>query len=72
MKKLTDLYRDWFAMMKKLSQEGIGVEAVTFWGVTDADSWLPGFRREPSYPLLISATREAKPAFDAVLEVAGA
>ena len=71
-KKLTDLYRDWFAMMKKLSQEGIGVEAVTFWGVTDADSWLPGFRREPSYPLLISAGREAKPAFDAVLEVAGA
>ena len=56
-------------MMKKLSQEGIDIEAVTFWGVTDADSWLPGFRREPSYPLLISADRKTKPAFDAVIRV---
>ncbi len=69
-KALTDTYRDWFAMMKKLSQEGIDIEAVTFWGVTDADSWLPGFRREPSFPLLITADRRAKPAFDAVLKVA--
>ena len=68
---LADAYANWFRMIKKLSQEGIEVEAVTFWGVTDADSWLPGFRREPSYPLLISADRKAKPAFDAVLEVAG-
>ena len=67
---LTDAYRSWFSMMKKLSQEGLEIEAVTFWGVTDADSWLPGFRREPSYPLLITADRRAKPAFDAVLDVA--
>ena len=67
---LTEAYRSWFAMMKKLALEGIEIEAVTFWGVTDADSWLPGFRREPSYPLLISAGRRTKPAFDAVLEVA--
>ena len=65
-KKLAGLYHDWFAMMKRLTLEGIPVEAVTFWGVTDADSWLPGFRREPSYPLLISADRKAQPAFDAV------
>ena len=68
---LTEAYASWFAMMKKLAEEGICVEAVTFWGVTDADSWLPGFRREPSYPLLISADRRSKPAFDAVLQVAG-
>jgi len=67
---LTEAYRSWFAMMVRLAREGIGIEAVTFWGVTDADSWLPGFRREPSYPLLISADRQAKPAFDAVLEAA--
>ena len=67
---LTEAYRSWFSMIRRLSLEGIGVEAVTFWGVTDADSWLPGFRREPSYPLLISAGRQAKPAFDAVLAVA--
>ena len=66
---LTQAYASWFAMMKKLAGEGLCVEAVTFWGVTDADSWLPGFRREPSYPLLIAADRSAKPAFDAVLRV---
>ncbi len=68
---LTDAYRDWFAMMKKLAREGIRIEAVTFWGVTDADSWLPGFRREASYPLLFTADKQAKPAFDAVIAVGG-
>ncbi len=67
---LTEAYRSWFAMMKKLALEGIEIEAVTFWGLTDADSWLPGFRREPSYPLLITADRKAKPAFEAVLAAA--
>ena len=67
---LAEAYRSWFAMMKKLSQEGADIEAVTFWGVTDADSWLPAFRREPSYPLLFSADRKTKPAFDAVIEAA--
>lgn len=67
---LTEAYRSWFSMIRRLSLEGIDIEAVTFWGVTDADSWLPGFRREPSYPLLFSADRQAKPAFDAVLAVA--
>ena len=69
---LAEAYRSWFAMMKNLVLEGIPVEAVTFWGVTDADSWLPGFRREPSYPLLFTADRKTKPAFDAVLETAEA
>ena len=67
---LTEAYRSWFSMIRRLSLEGINIEAVTFWGVTDADSWLPGFRREPSYPLLISADRQTKPAFDAVLAAA--
>ena len=67
---LAEAYAGWFAMMKKLAKEGTEIEAVTFWGVTDADSWLPGFRREPSYPLLITADRYAKPAFDAVIAAA--
>lgn len=67
---LAEAYRSWFAMMKKLSQEGIEIEAVTFWGVTDADSWLPGFRREPSFPLLFTGDRKTKPAYDAVMEIA--
>ena len=67
---LTEAYRSWFGMIRNLVREGIPVEAVTFWGVTDADSWLPGFRREPSYPLLITADRKTKPAFDAVIKEA--
>ena len=65
---LTEAYRSWFSMIRKLALEGIEIEAVTFWGLTDGDSWLPGFRREPSYPLLFTADRQAKPAFDAVTE----
>ena len=58
------------AMLKKLREEGIGVEAVTFWGVTDADSWLTGFRRETSYPLLFDRARQAKEAYDTVMKAA--
>ena len=66
-KKLARLYGDYFAMLRKLKDEGVDIEAVTFWGVTDADSWLTGFRRETSYPLLFSREKEAKPAYDAVM-----
>ena len=43
---------------------------VTFWGVTDRDSWLnnwpvPG---RTSYPLLFDREGKPKPAFDAVIE----
>ena len=68
--KLAQLYGDYFAMLKKLKSEGIDIEAVTFWGVTDADSWLTGFRRETSYPLLFTRGKEAKEAYDAVMTVA--
>ena len=68
--KLAQLYGDYFTMLKKLEEEGICIEAVTFWGVTDADSWLTGFRRETSYPLLFTREKQAKPAYDAVMKAA--
>lgn len=68
--KLARLYGDYFAMLKKLSDEGIDIEAVTFWGVTDQDSWLTGFRRETSYPLLFTRDKQAKDAYDAVMKAA--
>ena len=45
---------------------------VTFWGVTDADSWLnnwpvPG---RTSYPLLFDRSGKPKPAFDALIQQA--
>lgn len=70
MQKLAQLYGDYFAMLLKLKKEGVGIEAVTFWGVTDQDSWLTGFRRETSYPLLFSREKQAKPAYDAVMAAA--
>ena len=68
--KLAHLYGDYFSMLKKLKEEGTDIEAVTFWGVTDADSWLTGFRRETSYPLLFSREKQTKPAYDAVMKAA--
>ncbi|MBL8552045.1 MAG: endo-1,4-beta-xylanase [Hyphomonadaceae bacterium] len=43
------------------------VKSVTFWGVTDALSWLHGFPvARPNYPLLFDADGAPKPAFWAV------
>lgn len=46
---------------------------VTFWGVTDGDSWLNNFptRGRTNYPLLFDRQGNPKPAFDAVLREAG-
>lgn len=45
---------------------------VTFWGVTDADSWLNDWPIEgrTTYPLLFNRQNAPKPAFDAVVQVA--
>lgn len=48
------------------------ITRITFWGVTDADSWLnnwpiPG---RTSHPLLFDRDARPKPAFDAVLQIA--
>jgi endo-1,4-beta-xylanase len=45
---------------------------VTFWGVTDADSWLNNFptRGRTNYPLLFDRQGKPKPAFEAVLQKA--
>ncbi len=47
---------------------------VTFWGVTDGDSWLNNFptRGRTNYPLLFDREGNPKPAFDAVLKTAKA
>jgi len=44
------------------------ITLVTFWGVSDGDSWL---NRGPlNYPLLFDRNHQPKPAFDAVIKVA--
>ncbi len=48
------------------------VERVTFWGVTDGDSWLNDWpvQGRTNYPLLFDRSGPAKPAFNAVIAVA--
>lgn len=48
------------------------VERVTFWGVTDGDSWLNGWPvfGRTSYPLLFDRNGQPKPAYNAVIAVA--
>ena len=50
------------------------VTRVTFWGVTDKDSWKNNFpvRGRTNYPLLFDRKGQSKPAFDAVIKVATA
>ena len=49
------------------------VTRVTFWGVTDGDSWKNGFpvRGRTNYPLLFDRDGKPKPAFDAAIKAAG-
>ncbi|HEY1204841.1 MAG: endo-1,4-beta-xylanase [Bryobacteraceae bacterium] len=46
------------------------VSRVTFWGVTDADTWLNNWpvRGRTNHPLLWDRQGRPKPAFDAVVE----
>jgi len=65
--QLAKRYADLFAVFLKHRDV---VTRVTFWGVTDRDSWLnnwpvPG---RTSYPLLFDRSGKPKPAFDAVME----
>ena len=71
MRALAERYRELFEIYidaKKTGKADIG--CVTFWNLRDEDSWLSGFRREPSYPLLFKGKCEAKEAYYAVLEAA--
>jgi endo-1,4-beta-xylanase len=50
------------------------ITRITFWGVTDGDSWLNNYpvRGRTNYPLLFDRQGKAKPAFESVLKTAGA
>ena len=63
-------YAAYFDMLLRLKKDGIDVNCATFWGLTDKDSWLPGFRKTESYPLLFTGDLKTKPAYEAVLAAA--
>lgn len=68
-KQLANRYADLFRVFLKHRGE---LMRVTFWGVTDANSWRNDWpvRGRTSYPLLFNRDGRPKPAFDAVLRVA--
>ncbi len=62
---LAKRYADLFSVFLKHRGD---VTLVTFWGVTDGDSWLN--RGRMNYPLLFDRQWRPKPAFDAVIQAA--
>ena len=48
------------------------IDRITFWGVTDGDTWLNNWpvRGRTNYPLLFDREGKAKPALDAILNMA--
>lgn len=71
MHRLAERYGQLFEILVKAKKEGrANITSVTFWNLLDENSWLSGFRRETSYPLLFHGKGEAKEAYYSVLEVA--
>ena len=67
--KLAKRYGDIFALFLKYEDT---IERVTFWGVTDGDSWLNNWPvpRRTNHPLLFDRAGQPKPAFEAVIQAA--
>ncbi len=67
-KQLADRYAGLFKVFLKYRS----LSRVTFWGVTDKDSWKNHWpvRGRTNYPLLFDREGKPKPAFDAVIEAA--
>ena len=69
MKKLADYYGELFRILVNAKKKGLAnVTSVTFWGMKDDESWLTGFRKEKSYPMLFGDNYEKKAAYHAVVK----
>ncbi|WP_196805026.1 endo-1,4-beta-xylanase [Butyrivibrio sp. VCB2006] len=70
MHALAQRYKEVFQIYVDAKKSGkANITSVTFWNLLDENSWLSGFRRETSYPLLFKGKCEAKEAYYAVMEV---
>ncbi len=71
MHQLALRYKEFFKIYLDAKKSGkANITSVTSWNLLDENSWLSGFRRETSYPLLFRGKCEAKEAYYAVLEAA--
>ncbi len=68
---LAERYKEFFKIYLDAKKSGkANITSVTFWNLLDENSWLSGFRRETSYPLLFKGKCEAKESYYAVLSAA--
>ncbi|MCH5264964.1 MAG: endo-1,4-beta-xylanase [Lachnospiraceae bacterium] len=71
-KAVANKYQSLFEMLLSLKRnQGVNLTNVTFWGLTDADTWLTSFKGETSYPMLFGGDYAAKTAYFSVLGAAG-
>ncbi len=69
MHALAEAYGRLFEILTRAKKEGwANVTSVTFWGMKDDESWLTGFRKEQSYPMLFGPHYKKKEAYQAVAE----
>lgn len=68
-RSFTERYAELFRVIMKHADK---IDRVTFWGVSDAMTWLDGWPLRPrtDYPLLFDRAGRPKPAFDAVIATA--
>lgn len=67
-KMVASRYQSLFQMLlDSRRDQNINITSVTFWGLTDGDTWLTGFHGTNSYPLLFGADYGAKSAYFSVL-----
>ena len=68
---VADKYGDLFKMLLDCKRnQKINITGVTFWGLTDDDTWLTEFRGETSFPALFGSDYAAKSSYFAVLNAA--
>ena len=65
--RYADIVRTYVDAVPRAQRAGI-----TVWGITDGDSWIPGFRDRRDWPLLFTAGFEPKPALAGFAEGLGA
>ena len=71
MTKLAERYKELFNIIVNAKDSGkANITSVTFWNLLDENSWLTGFRKEKSHPLLFEGKSMAKKAYYSVLETA--
>lgn len=70
-KHVADKYKSLFQMLTDCKRnQKVNITGVTFWGLTDADTWLTEFKGETSYPALFGGDYAAKSSYFAVLDAA--